>query len=298
VGELEGIPLSVTQSQQQSARRLEYTARQTSAWASVVSPLSTKDLLVVSVSASILRYDTPDSLNTDDRDVLLLSYMVQETHRFNEHLAIGLSVNASLNHLVYIDRLQSANNNWNRILSFSPRIVLSPAEWLVSSNVGEVVANYTVYDFEAQVTSVKSYSFRQASWSDSTYVQLSRNIGLDFSGGMRVYERGILKWEQFKEKPLDYFVEKSIWPRLVYRPNADLTLSVGYRHFSQEQFAYNGAVRNFSHSIVTTGPTAEIRWFGPGGTNLAISGWNMASFNDSKQTGTVPNLSMSVSTFF
>ncbi len=298
VVDLDGVPASVVESQQLSARRLEYTSRQTSAWASVVSPLSGSDLLVLSGSASILRYDTPDSLNIDDRDVLLLAYMVQETHRFNEYLTLGLSINASLNHLVYIDRLQSANNNWNRVLSFSPQIVLKPADWLVSSNVGEVVANYTVYDFEAQVASVRSYSFRQASWSDSTFIRLSRNIDLDFSGGLRVYERGILRWEQFKEKPMDYFVEKSFWPRLIYKANADLTLSVGYRHFSQEQFVYDGPVRNFLHSIVSTGPTAEVRWFGPGGTNLSISGWSMASYADSKLTGTVPNLSLSISSFF
>lgn len=293
-----GVPLTITESQEQSARRLEYTSRRTSMWGSVKSGISSEDSLSLSGSASILRYDTPDSLNTDDRDELLLTFVLEETHRFNQYLIAGLAVSATLSHLVYIDRLQSANNNWNRVLSFSPRIVLRPTRWLISDNYGEVVANYTVYDFEEQVASVKSFSFRQASWTDSTGLTLNKHIEFGFSGTLRVYERGILKWKEFKEKPLDYFVEKSIWPRLYYRALENLSLSVGYRYFSQYRYSYEGEVRNLTGTIVTSGPTVGVEWIGINGVTLFLNGWRETFMTDSQVTSVVPNLSVSASWMF
>jgi hypothetical protein len=293
-----GIPSSVLQSQEQSAKRLEYTSRRTSLWVSIVGNVSSSDSLAVNGSASILRYDTPDSLNTDDRDELLLTMSLRETHRFSKYLTAGLEANVTLGHLVYLDRLQSANNNWNRVISLSPSVSLSPFGWLVSDNTGEVVANYTVYDFEEQVASVKSYSFRQASWSDSTTVALSRDIDLEFSGIFRLYERGILRWKEFKEKPLDYFIEKSGWPRLTYRALESVSLSVGYRYFSRDQYAYAGEAKTLTHSIVTAGPTVGVQWYGRNGTQVIVTGWRETSTNDSNVTMAVSNLSISVNLMF
>jgi hypothetical protein len=294
----EGVPSTVFQSQDESAKRLEYTSQRTSVWGSIFSDLSEADRLKIDGSASILRYDTPDSLNTDDRDELLLALSVEEIHNFNQYLSVGIEANVTLNHLVYLDRLQSANNNWNRVLSLSPRISLRPVRWIVSENVGEVVANYTVYDFEEQVASVKSFSFRQASWSDSTTIALNHRIDFGFSGTLRAYERGILKWKEFKEKPLDYFVEKSLWPRLLYRTKQDVALSVGYRYFSRDQYSYDGSSRTLTHSIVTAGPTVGVEWHGVGGTNVLLSGWRESSTVDSGQSTLVSNLSVSVSLVF
>jgi predicted RNA-binding protein with PUA-like domain len=277
---------------------LEYTSQRTSAWGSIFSELSNADRLKIDGSASILRYDTPDSLNVDDRDELLLALSVEETHNFSQYLSVGIEANVTLSHLVYLDRLQSANNNWNRVLSLSPRISLRPVRWFVSENIGEVVANYTVYDFEEQVASVKSFSFRQVSWSDSTTIALNHRIDFSFSGTLRAYERGILKWKEFKEKPLDYFVEKSLWPRFLYRTIQDVALSVGYRYFSRDQYSYDGTSRTLTHSIVTAGPTVGVEWHGVGGTSVLLSGWRESSAVDSGQSTLVSNLSVSVSLVF
>lgn len=294
----EGVPSAIFRSQQESAKRLEYTSQRTSVWGTIVSELSVSDRLSLDGSASILRYDTPDSMNTDDRDELLLAVTAEETHVFNRYLSIGLEANATLSHLVYIDRLQSANNNWNRVISLSPRISLQPTDWLSSDNIGRVAANYTVYDFEEQVASVKSYSFREASWSDSTSVALSRRIEFGFSGSLRVYERGILKWKEFKEKPLDYFVEQSLWPQIVYRTFQEIWVSVGYRSFSRNQYTYDGAMRNLTHTIVTAGPTVGVKWRGFGGTYVTVNGWREESTVDSGQATFVSNLSVAVNMVF
>lgn len=295
---LPGIPLAVIQSQEQSAKRLEYTSQRTSVWTRVASDITRQDNLKVNGSASILRYDTPDSLNIDDRDELLIAVTLEETHNFDQYLSVGLEARVTLSHLVYLDRLQSANNNWNRVLSLSPRISLRPASWLASENVGEVVANYTVYDFEEQVASVKSFSFRQASWSDSTTIDLTRRIEFVFAGGLRVYDRGLLKWSEFKEKPLDYFVEKSLWPKLNYQTFENLSLSVGYRYFSRDQYAYSGAARTLTNWITTAGPTVAVEWHGANGTKVLLNGWREIATNDSGVSTSVSNVSVLVNLLF
>ncbi|HEY6952191.1 MAG TPA: hypothetical protein VI758_07265 [Bacteroidota bacterium] len=295
---LEGIPVSVIQQQVRSAKQLEYTSQRTSVWTRILSAFSERDRLQLNGSASILRYDTPDSLNTDDRDELLLAVSLDETHTLNRFVTVGLEFSATLSHLVYLDRSKSANNNWNRVLSLSPRVSLHPVSWLTSENTGEVVANYTVYDFEEQVASVKSFSFRQASWSDSTVIDLTRRIEFLFAGGLRVYERGLLKWSDFKEKPLDYFVEKSLWPQLKYRTLDDLSLCIGYRLFSRYQYAYNGAARNLSHWLSTTGPTVAVEWNGVNGTKVVLDGWREMASNDSGTTTAISNVSIRVNLLF
>jgi hypothetical protein len=296
--EEQGIPVSIVQSQQQSARRLEYTSQRTSLWTSIRSDITSRDQLTMNGSASILRYDTPDSLNTDDRDELLLSILVQTSHRISPYLVIEFSLLGTLNHLVYLDRLESANNNWNRVLSFSPSVTIRPASWIRSENRGEVLANYTVYDFEAQVASVKSFSFRQASWTDSTVISCSKYIDFGFLGSLRLFERGLLMWQEFNEKPVDYFVEKSFWPRFFYRTSDDLTMSVGFRYFSQDRYAYDGEARSLSHSIVTSGPTVGILWSFGRNTRLTLNGWRETSSTDSEVTASISNLSLSVSLLF
>lgn len=298
VQDQEGIPQNIFQSQEASAKRLENTSQRTSLWGSVTSDFSKSDHLTLDGSTSILHYDTPDSMNTDDRDELLVVLSMEETHDFNQYLSVGIEAGATMSHLVYIDRLQSGNNNWNRVFSVSPRVSLRPTEWLRSDNSAEVVANYTVYDFEAQVASVKSFSFRQASWSDSTTVTLNRRIDLSFSGTLRLYERGILKWQEFKEKPLDYFVEQSLWPQVFYRTSRGITLSVGYRYFSRDQYSYDGTARSLTHSIVTAGPTVGVLWYGSGGTNVSLNGWRETSTFDFASPTYVSNLSVAVSLVF
>ena len=293
-----GVPSTVFRSQQESAKRLEYTSQRTSVWGTFNSDFSDSDRLTINGSASILRYDTPDSMNTDDRDELLIALAVGETHDFNPYLSVGVEANATLNHLVYLDRLQSANNNWNRVISFSPRVSLRPTSWLSSDNVARVIANYTVYDFEEQVASVKSFSFRQAEWSDSTMIDVSRRMSIGFAGVLRVYERGILKWKEFTEKPLDYFVEQSLWPQVIYRMSRTVAVSAGYRFFSRDQYAYDGTAKVLQHTLTTAGPTASVTWYGAGGTNVVVRGWRETSAADSGQSTYVSNLSVAVNLMF
>ena len=295
VREEEGVAQSVFERQQRSERRLENIAQRTTLSSQARVQMSQKDQLNFAGSATILRYDTPDTLNVDDRDELLITVGVQETHQFSDYLTLSVAGDVTLSHLVYLKALQSANNTWNRIIRFSPTVVYAPATWFRSMNQAEVLANYTVFDFEEQISSTKSFSFRQASWLDSTSVQLSQLLHFNFVGGIRVYERGILLWKEFRERPQNYFVEQSYWPRLVFTATSSIRMGIGYRLFSQNRYRYQGSAKILERRLQTSGPTVAFEWEGVNMQRVTLEGWRETQTQDGQVIRTVPNLSVRVS---
>jgi hypothetical protein len=277
-----------------ATRFLNNLSQRTSVTANIFTELGTDDILKVAGAASILRYDTPDSLNTDERDELLMSVGMEEIHRFNRSVTLTLQADILLNHLVYLHRFQSANNAWNRVFRFSPKIVYSPAPWFRMATTAEVLANYTAFDFEEQIASIRSYSFRQAAWSDSTVVRLARNMEFVFLGSLRLYERGILRWKEFKERPENYFVEMNFWPQMHIFATEQMRFGVGYRYFSQDRYAYSGVERIRDLQLQTFGPTALIEWLGHGPERFIVEGWMETQTIDGRVLSTISNLSMRV----
>lgn len=287
------VPASFSDPQVEDARRLENISRTTTLFTRWNIVLSDDDLLKLQSSSNLLQYDTPDTLNTDDRDELLITASLEEVHRFSRYCTLTTDADVSLNHLVYLSRFESANNTWNRVIRFSPVLDFTPALWLRSVNRAEVLANYTVFDFEDQVASVKSFAFRQAAWSDSSTVQLTSRINLDFTGGLRWYERGILRWQDFKERPEDYFVEKSVWPKIVV-VFGSVRWGLGYRYFSQDRYAYAGTDRMFEQEYEIEGPTIEVDWE-RASTRLTLEGWRENQTSNGQSITALSNLTLRVS---
>ena len=294
VTEEEGVPAQLYERQRRSEGRLENIAQRTSISSQIRTLLSESDQLNFAGSASILRYDTPDSTNVDERDELLITLGFQEIHQFSSSLSLSLAGDVTLSHLVYLKSAQSANNNWNRVIRFSPTVVYRPGSRFRTVNQAEVLGNYTVYDFEDQAASTKSFSFRQASWLDSTSIQMTQLLSLSFVGEVRVYERGILKWQEFKERPQNYFVERTFWPRLTFAATQSLRIGLGYRYFGQDRYGYQGSARTLERQLETSGPTVSVEWEGTGFQRMAVEGWNETQQQDGQVTRTVPNLSLKV----
>ena len=290
----QGAPASLVERQQRSESRLENIAQRTSVASQVRARISDSDELNFAGSASILRYDTPDSTNVDERDELLVTIGFQEHHRFSNELMLTLSGDVSLSHLVYLKSVQSANNNWNRVIRLSPSVVYAPSERFRTVNQAEVLGNYTVYDFEDQGALTRSFSFRQASWLDSTSFHLTQLLTFFLVGEVRVYERGILMWQEFKERPQNYFVEQTYWPQVVYEPAPHLRLALGYRYFSQNRYKYQGGGRILERQLETAGPTVSVVWEGLGSRQVSVEGWNETQRQDQQVTRTIPNLSLKV----
>jgi len=285
---------TVFRKQQASANRLENAAQRTMWTLGLMSKPTDYDRISLTSSAGILQYDTPDSTNTDDRDELLVTTGIEYIHVFSNQLKLSIVCDLTLFHMVYIHRDQSANNNWNRVIRFSPSIEYTPTSWLRMVTRTEVLANYTVSDYEEQVASIKSFSYRQAMWSDSTSLQLTDKILCNFSGSLRIFERGTLRWKEFIEKPEDYFVEKAFWPELIWTSDYGLKVGIGYRYFSQDRYRFQDSKKHFNQGIEAVGPTVVIEWIGLGKERMRINGWLEEQKRNQKTIATISNLSIQV----
>jgi hypothetical protein len=263
-----------------SEERKNNHARRSNLAAATTLSLSRSDSVGISGSATILHYDTPSKENDDDRDELWYFVSVASRHKINKHLTLYLSANLALTHLVYLFSTRSADNNWNRMLQFAPTIVYSPASWFSTRNTFEVLANYTVYDFEQQSSLTRSYAFRQFAFIDSSSLQLSKRLGIGWYNHIRLYERGEFRWDNFSEKPINYFEDKLYHGTVRYMITYGLHFSVGIRYFSQLRFGYKENERYQESSLRCIGPTTTIQ-ISLGETSVYLDGW----YEERSQTG-------------
>ena len=253
-------PLVIDKQEKRIKRELQLdnTAFRTTLRTTLQSYLSSSDELSFSASTNLLQYDTPDTTNTDDRDELLINASLSETHRFSSVLSASFTLETTLAHLVYLHREKSANNNWNRIIRLSPELIYRPSDNFRMYNKFEVSANYTVFDFKLLVPSVKSYSYRQIAFLDSTSYDMTKHVGIDLFAHVRVFERGEFQWKGFSERPLQRIEEVTFSPQIRYSFNKEWYFAVGFRSFAQKRFRYTNNVRQFESTFLSAGPTTSI----------------------------------------
>jgi hypothetical protein len=304
-------PLATTfefETQQKAEENKDNLARRTSLSGLVQLRLSPSDTLLLSGAISILRYDTPSKDNVDDRDEQLIALSVSSVHTVSPLLSLGLSLEGNMNHIVYLlgsggpqsPFSPSANNYVNRVLRLSPRAVYRPLKEAVSLNIFEVLANYTVYDFEEQGAGIPSFSYRQFSWVDSSSIEFTRRIGLDFFSYLKLYERGQFKWSDFSERAENSFVDKTISSQLRFSPEEGIVFAVGMKYFSQSRDVFVDGGKTPESFIQSSGPTCFILWDIGTHSRLMFSGWyERRTFSGSQtQPGessqTLPSLIMTI----
>ncbi|MBI5464893.1 MAG: hypothetical protein HY966_08085 [Ignavibacteriales bacterium] len=288
------VSSAVAESQAASARRLEHISK----WTSIATRLwlfpSRSDSFNIQSSVSILRYDTPDTTNTDDRDEFLMAGGISYTHLFSRSFSFFASIDANVSHLVYIHRAQSASNVWNRTIRLSAGSAFRPSAAFFTRNTAEVTATYAVYDFEEALNQVQSFSFRQARWIDSTVVTLSRRIQLDFLGSLRLFQRGALRWKEFTERPENEYEELAVWPQVHYRWGA-WEFGVGLRLFQQSRYTFDqSGQRRFEQVIRSLGPTASIRYAAMSGIFVLAEGWREQQSVNSANATAISNLTCQI----
>ena len=295
---IEGVDKNIQANKSETESQLDNTARRTLLHGSLLWSVSPSDLLSFESSAGLLRYDTPDSLNTDDRDELLINEGLRETHRWNGYLESELQLDVTLNHTVYIFSDRSANNNWNRIFRLSPVLTYTPSGAMKMVNAFEVLANYTVFDFESVIPTVESYSYRQFAFLDTTSYDMTRAIGLDMYFQLRLYERGELHWREFTERPQQYFQEATFSPDLRYTIEGTLVCAVGFRSFAQKRYQYDNGERVPNGSIFSYGPTTSIALTLSRSSRLEMQGWEEFQEETGLPTREISNVTMTVKAFF
>lgn len=253
---------------------------------------SKKDTVRFNGQMSLLRYDTPSPENNDDRDEFYLNASAEYSRMFSSELSANLQFETQLSHFVYLKAARSALNYWNRIIRFSPGVNFSTPLIKMSPQF-EILANYSVYDFEEKGVSPKSYSFRQISFKDSIIVFLGKNISLQTKYLFRYFERGILYWKTFSETPQNSNFEKFIKILAVTEMFDGLTAGFGGRHYQLSQRNLNvlPTARTGTEIIQNSlGPEAVLVGRFSSGSEISVNGWYEFQFLKNNEIRKMPNI--------
>lgn len=223
-----------------------------------------KDTLTLEASISKLKYDTPPLENffnpslivRDDRDELLYIIRLQYLKIFNPKLSTLILLESINNHLVYIFKERSSNNNWNRVV----RLVTNTSyqnKKFSTKNYFEVLANYTVYDFEDQFQRTQSFIFRQFGFQDSTKFLITGKYFLSINYNLKLSEQGILYWKKFSSIPGRYLNEQSAELKFG-RELSDISyIAIGVRNTLFTEFNYKGKEKQIVFEMKSIGPLLE-----------------------------------------
>jgi hypothetical protein len=252
--------------------------------------LFSKDSIKINYSTTILRYDTPSLDNNDDRDEFFSILNLEYNYKFNSELLSGLIFESIQNHLVFLKSGRSSSNNWNKIYRLSPYILYKNDDFSMQSQF-EVLANYTVYDYESINPSIKSFSYRQIAYKDSIYLKLGNNYNIQLKVSSRLYERGVLYWNDFAESPQNRNIE--IFSKMIFftKPLYNLQLGFGARYFYLQQKNLETIVpgrlnNDFINKI--WGPEALIITNFDNGNSVSFQGW-MEIRNYNNNYSIIPN---------
>lgn len=231
------------------------------------------DTLRLDVTGWLLRYDTPSQSNDDDRDELATVATITYARRLSSVLSMSLGLSGQYLHLVFLKSSRSALNNVNRFLRFSPSFQVNGSVVRMQPQL-EILANYTVYDFEASSSPVQSFSFRQISYRDSIRVRLTPVLHAESQILLRYFERSTLQWDAFAETPqtgnLEYLAKLLIFSN----PSTDWSVGAGIRLYTLDQKSILAGAPPVSTGIVTSiGPECALRFTTSGGSILTLNGW-------------------------
>ena len=158
----------------------------------------------------------------------------------------------------------------------------------------EVLANYTVFDFEQTSAQVRSFSYRQFGWVDSTALEITDRLGIDFFVFLKLYDRGQLNWSEFTERRENSFVDKSYTVQARFSPDPGTVIAVGMRYFSQTRYSYNGADRRLDVFFRSFGPTCLILWRMNKFSEIGIQGWYESRKLGGASARSLANMAMNI----
>jgi hypothetical protein len=285
----EGAIPSVVARQMRLEEQKNNSIRQTQLGLDLMHTVGNSDTLSISTAVLKMQYDTPSEENYDDRDEIVFLTGLRWARRFSPEFAASLSGDLAMRHTVYIFSQRSANNTWNRVLRLAPSSELRLAQGFVSKNTAEIVANYTVYDFEDAAQGRRSFSLRQLSLTDSTAIRLRGPIWIDAALNFRWYERGELRWAAFTVRPVQFFAEQTVSLTLQRRGD-NWDVSVGVRYFEQRRYGYTGTARNAAGRLSNYGPTVQLQCSFLGRSRILIDGWYQLTDETDRPRRVTPNL--------
>lgn len=215
--------------------------------------LSQIDTIRASSSISLFRFDTPSARNDDDYDKLMILGVISYLRKFTNQFIGGLTIETQNIHLVNLKAKQSALNNWYRSLRLGTVFFYNTVNFSMNPRF-DLIANYTIYDFEEILSNVNSISFRQIGMRDSMYITIDSQFFINLIYIFNYNERGILYWKKFAEAPQRNNFESFIKILFFYRIKNNFLIGLGGRY-------YNLSQKNLSYS--SKGPAFVNTIFGP-----------------------------------
>ncbi len=227
-----------------------------------------KDTIQFDITFSKLRYDTPPiesyfnpiDLVRDDRDELMYILKIELKKYFNPELSATILLESYNNHIVYIFKERSSNNSWNRVLRLGTDSYFDNNR-LKTRNRFEVLANYTVYDFEDLVQNIRSFSYRQFGFIDSTLFYLSRKTFINGYYSVKLSEQGTLNWKAFSSYPIRFLQEQQTELKLGYYLSMQNIISFGGRMTYFGEYSFNGKEKILNYDVKSYGPLVEMMLF-------------------------------------
>ena len=247
------------------------------------------DTVVLSGSAGIYRYDTPDTSNNFDKDEQTITSELRYARQFSRLLYLELTGQVFLTHLVYLFGENSNDNNWNRVIRLAPSVRYDFPDVLHNKMTAEVTANYTDYDFRGRTQNIRGRSFRELAIRDSLVFFFSYRYGLMTTGEMRIGERGSFSWSQFAESLLERTRTELLETELFSGRDSTSQYGVGGKLSRVRTFRADsrGALSPFSDRI-SVGPTARLSLPVTEKTRLEATGWWEHRFDKSELIGRTP----------
>lgn len=211
--------------------------------------------------ASILHYDTDSKTNFDDRDEQIQIYSVSHQYNNKNDFRVKTTFDLDVSKLQYIFAERSANNYTNRIYKLTSESEYKILPNLITRNSFQVLANYTVYDFEDIISQIKSFSYRQLNLKDSTLYELNNHISFEVYGEAKIYEQGEFNNNAFSINPIFYNVDKSAFFQVNYRFNNLVKISGKTSYFEQQIYNYQDGDRQLKSTFRTSSLMGKIFFY-------------------------------------
>ncbi len=206
-----------------------------------------------------LQYDTPDSvINNDDRDELGFVSTLHYRWNISPVLTLDLLSYVYLYHQIYIYKERSMNNNWNRIYKLNPRFYYRCGA--ISNNLStQVLANYTVYDFDYLTPDPRSFVFRKYIFSDSLLIHYLTHQSFGGYYRIELEDKGSFFAKEFAQQVLQSYDSRFLTLFLRNDHFLFFRLDIGYTFYRRKEWRHV-PVKKLSRKLTNQGPYLELAY--------------------------------------
>jgi hypothetical protein len=237
-------------------------------------PIGEQDTIGYDISASLLRYDTPSTQNNDDRDEQLIIGSLFWRRSINQQISMSISGGIQQTHVVFLKSERSSLNNRNSSIRLNPIFHWKTSLFEIHPQF-EVLANYTIFDFELPGTALRSFSFRQFSYRDSIMYHFRQGWTLESNLFIRRFDRGIMSWSEFSETPVTMSTEQFFKFLMFVPASHGFRIGLGGRFYrlSQEPYQSNVGQSQLQSETYIYGPEMSGMMIYPDGSSISLKSW-------------------------